>query len=126
MLTTYTAELKIKKSAFRLNCRMGKINKSIKKCCYQLRGNKKHDLFQEEEWQPLSEGSATSASLRLLYTKPKGQAHARLHTVLRAHPQVLGVTLDVACAVPSTLVSTLRVAFMIPGNLLLQAPVKEA
>jgi len=28
-----------------------------------IRGNKKHDLFQEEEQRPLSEGSAASARL---------------------------------------------------------------
>ena len=31
------------------------------KCCYQLRGHEKHNLFQEEEPLLLEEGSSTSA-----------------------------------------------------------------
>jgi len=46
------------KNAWRWLCGVGKI-----KCCYELRGRKKHDLFQEEEPLLLKEGSSTSASV---------------------------------------------------------------
>jgi len=44
------------KNAHCWSCGAGKI-----KCCYQLRGREKHDLFQEKELLLLKEGSSTIA-----------------------------------------------------------------